>query len=99
MDLIKDQVRQRDLKRYLEPDPLLLADAANAKTNPKFHALNESIVQLIESFNMVSFLQLDLTVEDSIGDVLSYIDDATQWAEAQEPKEPKEFDVDYEGDV
>lgn len=33
--------------RYLDPDPLLLQDEVNSATNPKFHALNEAIVQLV----------------------------------------------------
>jgi hypothetical protein len=33
--------------RYLDPDPLLLQNEVNASTNPKFHALNEAIVQLV----------------------------------------------------
>ncbi|KAI0069062.1 hypothetical protein BV25DRAFT_1818006 [Artomyces pyxidatus] len=43
---------QRNLARYLDPDPLLLAaprgrgDDANA-VNPRFHALNQAIVQLV----------------------------------------------------
>jgi hypothetical protein len=39
---------------------------------------------------MVSFLQLDVQEEDSVGSVLSYIDDAIQFHEAQEPKEPND---------
>jgi hypothetical protein len=33
--------------RYLDPDPTLLSDEVNATTNPKFHALNEAVVQLV----------------------------------------------------
>ena len=33
--------------RYLDPDPLLLVEEANSRTNPKFHALNQAIVQLV----------------------------------------------------
>jgi GPN-loop GTPase len=41
---------RRDIARYLEPDPLLLATprgkAPNGQ-NPRFHALNQAIVQLV----------------------------------------------------
>jgi hypothetical protein len=33
--------------RYLDPDPTLLSDEVNSTTNPKFHALNEAVVQLV----------------------------------------------------
>jgi len=41
-----------DLVRFLDPDPLLLATASGhtsgvEKTNPKFHALNQALVQLV----------------------------------------------------
>jgi GPN-loop GTPase len=55
-----------------------------------FKALNQAVAKLIDDFSMVSFLQLDVTDEDSIGGVLSYIDDAIQFHEAQEPKEPND---------
>jgi len=55
-----------------------------------FQALNQAVAKLIDDFSMVSFLQLDVQEEDSIGSVLSYIDDAIQFHEAQEPKEPND---------
>lgn len=83
-------VSRRDLKRFLNPDPLLLANEANAKMNPKFHALNSSIANLIDDFGMVQFLPLKARDPTSVATILSYVDDVTQWAEAQEPKDPKE---------
>lgn len=53
-----------------------------------FAKLNRAVGQLIDDFSMVSFLKLDVQDEDSVGAVLSYIDDAIQFHEAQEPKEP-----------
>ncbi|OLL25821.1 GPN-loop GTPase 3 [Neolecta irregularis DAH-3] len=99
MDLIKGQIKKRELKRYLDPDPLLLADEINSKTNPKFHSLNEAIVQLIDDFNMVSFLPLESGNEESVAAILSYVDDATQWAEDQEPKEPKDEELEGSEEV
>lgn len=83
-------ISRRDLKRFLNPDPLLLANEANAKMNPKFHALNSSIANLIDDFGMVQFLPLKARDPTSVATILSYVDDVTQWAEAQEPKDPKE---------
>ncbi|PGH05234.1 hypothetical protein AJ79_06845 [Helicocarpus griseus UAMH5409] len=62
-----------------------------------FKRLNRAVGQLIDDFSMVSFLKLDVQDEDSIGGVLSYIDDAIQFHEAQEPREPAdEQEVDLE---
>jgi GPN-loop GTPase len=55
-----------------------------------FDRLNKVVAQLIDDFSMVSFLRLDVQKEDSVAAVLSYIDDAIQFHEAQEPKEPKD---------
>lgn len=105
MDLVKKgkqgQKRRRVVERFLDPDPELLRERADAATNPKFHDLNSAIVQLvspylllsdtfldsfvwptrqIEDFNMVQFLPLDISDEDSIAAVLSHIDNAIQYA-------------------
>ena len=34
-------------RRFLDPDPELLRESANSTTNPKFHALNGALVQLV----------------------------------------------------
>ena len=59
-------------------------------TGGSFKKLNNAVAQLIEDFSMVSFLQLDAQDEDSVGAILSYIDDAIQFHEAQEPREPRD---------
>lgn len=52
MDLVKKGTGgsgklRKEVERYLETDPMLLREEAKADTNPKFHALNEAIVQLV----------------------------------------------------
>lgn len=89
IDLIRD-LRKSELKRFLDPDPLMILSDINAQTNPRFHSLNQAIVQLIDDFHMVSFLQCSSRDEDSIKRILSYIDDCTQWAEDQEPNIPND---------
>lgn len=69
------------------------ADPLTAKplmTGGSFKRLNRAVAQLIDDFSMVSFLQLDAQDEDSVAAVLSYIDDAIQYHEAQEPREPND---------
>lgn len=65
-----------------------------------FANLNRAVGQLIDEFSLVSFLKLDAQDEDSVGAVLSFIDDAIQFHEAQEPKEPNDNvmeDADMDG--
>lgn len=97
-DLIKDEVSRKRLKRFLNPDPLLLA-ADDEEFNPRFSKLNKLIANLVDDFGMVQFLPLDCSKEsDSVATILSYIDDVTQWSESQEPKEPKEDNYDEDDD-
>ncbi|KAI9644736.1 hypothetical protein NHQ30_006762 [Ciborinia camelliae] len=109
MDLVKGQIAKRELKRFLDPDTTLLDDdqeeeddgkgeAKDAQTLMKgnsFRRLNKAVAGLIDSFSMVSYLRLDVQSEDSVGGILSYIDDAIQFHEAQEPKEPND-EVEYD---
>ncbi|KAF4989307.1 gpn-loop gtpase 3 like [Fusarium heterosporum] len=119
MDLVKGQVKKKDLKRFLTPDVGLLDDdpierARRITEGPEaeddeskapdekgqvmkgasFRRLNRAVAGLIESFSMINYLKLDVTNEDSVGAILSYIDDCIQFHEAQDPKEP--HDEDYE---
>jgi GPN-loop GTPase len=121
MDLVKDQVRRKDLKRFVTPDPLLLDDdpvevarrKAEGKTaadddaafadpssrdavmgGASFRRLNRAVAGLIENFSMVSYLKLNVQDEESVGAILSYIDDCIQYHEAQEPKELKDEEFD-----
>ena len=75
-------------------------DSRNVMRGTSFKRLNRAVAGLIDEFSMVSFLQLDVQSEDSVGAILSYVDDAIQYHEAQEPKEPKEMDdMGDEGDT
>ncbi len=68
-------------------------DPKNTMRGTSFHRLNKAVASLIDSFSMVSYLKLDVQDEDSVGGILSYIDDAIQFNEAQEPKEPIDEDM------
>ncbi|KAI1495864.1 GPN-loop GTPase 3 like protein [Biscogniauxia marginata] len=119
MDLVRDQVRKKDLKRFITPDSGLLDDdpaeiarrreegvAADDDdtANPQdkdavmrgagFRRLNKAVAGLIENFSMVSYLKLDVQDEESVGAILSYIDDCIQYHEAQEPKELRDEEFD-----
>lgn len=65
-------------------------DVKNLMNGSSFSKLNRAVGQLIDDFSLVSFLKLDAQDEDSVGAVLSFIDDAIQFHEAQEPREPND---------
>ena len=46
----------------------------------------------IQDHNIVSFLPLDVTDEDSVNSALSHIDNAMQYGEDEEPKMPDDMD-------
>ena len=113
MDLVRDQLGPKSVRRFTDPDANLLDDedtgrataahtidvsdpaqVDNIMTGGSFKQLNRAVARMIDDFSMVSFLQLDVNDEDSVGAILSYIDDAIQFHEAQEPREPKEYDQD-----
>jgi GTPase SAR1 family protein len=111
MDQVRDMVSRRELKRFTNVDVQLLQDQQEddltASANPmateslmsggSFKQLNRAVGQLIDDFSMVSFLQLDVQDEDSVAAIVSHIDDAIQYHEAQEPREPKDaVEVNYE---
>lgn len=73
------------------------SSADSVMAGGSFKRLNRAVAQLIDDFSMVSFLQLDVQNEDSVGAILSYIDDMIQYHEAQEPREPEdEIEYDYQ---
>ncbi|KAI7783139.1 gpn-loop gtpase 3 like protein [Diaporthe eres] len=129
MDLVKGQVRKRDIKRFITPDATLLDDdpAEQVRRNTigggdaedgeaeaeedehgdpaergavmrgtSFKRLNRAVANLIDSFSMVNYLKLDSSDEESVGAILSYIDDVIQYHEAQEPKELKDDEFEDE---
>ena len=117
MDLVKDQIGKKELRRFVDPDANLLDDedtgrgtfehtvdlqnpgeVENVMSGGSFKQLNRAVARMIDDFSMVSFLQLDVNDEDSVGAILSYIDDAIQFHESQEPREPKEFEADEPAD-
>lgn len=93
MDLVKDSKgrTRREVGRYLDPDPGLIEEE-DGRGNEKFEGLNRAVVGLIEEQNIVSFLPLDVTDEDSVNTVLSHVDNMMQYGEDEEPKVPKDLD-------
>lgn len=85
------------LHNFFFPNPQALEHSllnSTSKKSPKFSALNSALLQLIEEFDMVNFIPLNVKNESSLAAVLSHIDNATQYAENLEPKDPYEADAD-----
>ncbi|ORZ38464.1 GPN-loop GTPase [Catenaria anguillulae PL171] len=90
MDLLKGNVSESRLERFLWPDASLMSEWAEGEgkwASPKWKGLNHAVTQLIDSYSMVSYLPLDITDEDSIDAVLLQIDHAVQYGEDLEPTE------------
>eukprot|EP00742_Colponemidia_sp_Colp-10_P005215 GILJ01005572.1.p1 GENE.GILJ01005572.1~~GILJ01005572.1.p1 ORF type:complete len:285 (-),score=42.80 GILJ01005572.1:218-1072(-) len=92
-DLVQNQ---SELEKFMDPDIPSLVTELNKDVGPKFWKLNESMGQLIDDYNMVSFAALNVKDEETINLVLSQIDHAIQYGEDLEPKVPRDDDVDEE---
>lgn len=49
----------KEIGRYLDTDTTLLLEDANAQTNPRFHALNQAIVNLASVWFLLYTIILD----------------------------------------
>jgi len=63
-------------------------------TRPAFLRLNSAICELLEDWSMVQFLPLDPRDTDSVDEILAQIDNALQYHEDVEPRDPDERDED-----
>ena len=99
LDLLDDiptaDQRLNFAEEYYEEEDQDPTSSSNVMAGASFQQLNKAVGRLIDDFSLVSFLQLDAQNEDSVAGILSYIDDAIQFHEAQEPAEPKD-EVDWD---
>jgi GTPase SAR1 family protein len=89
VDLLPAADKER-LEELLSPGGSELAATLSRRMAPRFRALNGALGDLLDSYDMVSFLPLDASDEESIAHLLLHIDHAIQYGEDMEPKEPKE---------
>lgn len=83
MDLVKNK---RDIEDYLDPQAHILLAELNERMAPRFKKLNQSLIELVDEYSMVSFTPLDLTKESSIQYILSQIDNCIQYGEDADVK-------------
>jgi hypothetical protein len=69
-------------RRTTVPPP----NSLSANTGPRFRRLNAAVAGLLDEYSLVSFVPLDISDEDSIGEVLLQIDMAIQYGEDADVK-------------
>lgn len=79
------------LDEFLFPEARALAQQLHSGTRPGLRRLNDSIASLVDDWNLVSFLPVNYSEEDSIQDVLAQIDRTLQFGEDAEVK-TRDFD-------
>ncbi|KAL7753064.1 hypothetical protein RI367_001516 [Sorochytrium milnesiophthora] len=87
------KIPSRQLERFLFTDTSLITDWTNGEgkwVSDKWKHLNEAIARLIDEYNMVAFIPLDITDEDSLSTLLLQVDHCVQYGEDVEPTEPKD---------
>lgn len=98
MDLFEKNSKPGEIDKFLDTDTDAMLEGLNKSTTPKFRGLNRAFAQLISEYSMVSFVPLNIHDEESIELVLSHVDNAIQFGEDEEPKEPKDEDNEEEYD-
>ncbi|KAM3410982.1 hypothetical protein ACQJBY_002914 [Aegilops geniculata] len=83
MDLVSNK---KDVEDYLNPEAQVLLSQLNRQMAPRFHKLNKALAELVDDYNMVNFIPLDLRKESSIQYVLSNIDNCIQYGEDADVK-------------
>jgi len=86
-DMVPDK---KVLDRFLDPDVGDVIEDMTERAPDGHEGLNRAVGDLLSDYNMVSFLPLDVSDEDSVFVVLAHIDNAIQYGEDLEPKEPKD---------
>lgn len=86
--------------RFIDPDVYQLANSEIAnKFLGRYSQLNKAIASVIYDYSLVKFYTLDMSKEDSIGDLLMEIDLSIQYGEDLEVKEPKEIENNDEDQI
>jgi len=81
LDLLNKKALKR-IGRYLEPDPHLLMEEDGSKIwGAKYRKLSETIGKLMDDFNLVSFMPLNINDEETIENLMHCIDNAIQYGE------------------
>jgi hypothetical protein len=63
----------------MENDVTTLVAELNKDMPPKYMALSKAIASVVDEFNLVSYIPLNIKEDDSVSDLLSHIDMATAY--------------------
>ncbi|GBG34177.1 GPN-loop GTPase 3 [Hondaea fermentalgiana] len=84
-----DEFLNVDDPEYFNPGTHMLRAALEENTvAPKLRELSESICEVLDNYNLVNFIPLDITSESSFEYLMAHIDAATQYGEDLEPRDP-----------
>eukprot|EP00948_MAST-09A_sp_MAST-9A-sp1_P003995 g3995.t1 len=87
--LLDDEERQKEKKRRLRyglGDGFAIGEGERKRRQP-FQALNRSMCEVLGNFNMVNFVPLDITDDDSVAYAIGQVDFCLQFGEDEEPME------------
>ncbi|KYQ92383.1 GPN-loop GTPase 3 [Tieghemostelium lacteum] len=90
IDVLKKTGSFKDIEKFLDLEVQTLVDDLNQETDNRFHRLNSAIGSLLEDYNLVGFLPLDITDQESLNILLQHIDNSIQYGEDLEPQENKD---------
>ncbi|XP_049849764.1 GPN-loop GTPase 3-like isoform X2 [Schistocerca gregaria] len=88
VDLLGKKAENEIMEKYYDANVEMIISELHKTTPEKFYALNEAFAQVIDDWSLVQFVPLNIQDEESIANVLAHIDNATQYGENEEPKEP-----------
>merc|ERR1711865_168001 len=92
VDLIANTSAEDDLERFLEPnlEYFLHQLASETKSAPEhpWARLNMTLIEMMQQWSMVVYVPLNPLDQDSVQLVMDHVDNAIQWGEDQEPKDP-----------
>jgi len=87
-DLVQGKFSDEELEEYLNPEAINFLSKIQSTCNPRHAKLSEALVDLVELYGMINFIPFNIKDEDSVEYCLSVIDNAIQYGEDLEPKEP-----------
>jgi len=99
VDVLETKQRKaKFLDKFLDMNTMALIAQLDDSTDNKLHRLNHAIGSLLEDFNMVSFVPLDISDPESIEVVRHHADTAIQYGEDTEVVEQREKGTDDDMD-
>ncbi|CDW52245.1 GPN loop GTPase 3 [Trichuris trichiura] len=87
MDLLAESSKRR-LEAFIEADPRLAETVEDVdRFSVKYRRLTQSLSSLLENYSLVKYVPLDISDEDTIGDLLLIIDNAVQYGDDLEVRD------------